>query len=91
MLGLKFRRQHAFAGFVLDFYCAELNLAIELDGPYHDTPAQRAYDAERSAILETHGIQLVRIRNSQVSEATLRAAIIPFVPPLRGSGEGARG
>ena len=91
MLGLKFRRQHPVAGFVLDFYCAELRLAIELDGCVHDDPQQRARDAERTRRLEALRIQVVRIPNSRVSEANLRHLIHPFVPPLRVCGEGARG
>jgi very-short-patch-repair endonuclease len=91
MLGLKFRRQHPVAGFVLDFYCAELRLAIELDGCVHDDPQQRARDAERTRRLEALRIRVVRIPNSRVSEAKLRHLIQPSVPPLRVCGEGARG
>ena len=91
MLGLKFRRQHAVGGFVLDFYCAELRLGIELDGACHDQPDRRARDAERTRRLRALGIRVVRLRNSDVSEPTLRKLIHPFIPPLRVSGEGVRG
>ena len=51
LLGLKFRRQHQFGSFILDFYCAEKRVAVELDGLIHDLPEQRQYDAERDAFL----------------------------------------
>jgi len=82
---------HAVAGFVLEFYCAELRLGIELDGAGHDQPDQSDRDAERTRHLEALGIRVVRIRNSDVSEANLRTRIQPFVPPLRVCGEGDRG
>ncbi|MDH4043890.1 MAG: endonuclease domain-containing protein [Gemmatimonadota bacterium] len=91
LLGLKFRRQHPIAGYIVDFYCAELRLVIELDGGYHDTPEQRARDAVRTAALHAHGATVVRLRNSHISDARLHALIQPHVPPLRASGEGARG
>jgi very-short-patch-repair endonuclease len=90
-MGLKFRRQHPVAHFVVDFYCAELKLAIELDGAHHETPDQVAYDAARTAVLEALGVRVLRIRNSDLSEPALHTLIHPFVPPLRVSGEGARG
>jgi very-short-patch-repair endonuclease len=91
LLGLKFRRQHPIGRFIVDFYCAELHVAIELDGGYHDTPEQHTRDAARTAVLEARGIRVVRIRNSHVTSANFRALIQPYVPPLRECGEGARG
>ena len=60
-LGLKFRRQHAVGRFVLDFYCDEVRLAVEVDGGIHDTPAQRAADVERQSAIEERGIRFVRV------------------------------
>jgi very-short-patch-repair endonuclease len=91
MLGLKFRRQHPIGGFVLDFYCPELRLAVELDSNYHDTPDQQSRDAARTAPLERLAVHVIRIPNSHVSEPALRTLIHPFVPPLRVCGEGDRG
>src|ERR1700679_3510922 len=45
ILGLKFRRQHVIAGFIVDFYCASLRLVLELDGGIHDHPVQAENDA----------------------------------------------
>jgi very-short-patch-repair endonuclease len=64
--GLKFRRQHAVGSFVLDFFCAEPAVAIELDGSVHDTPEQRERDAERTVWLGQRGIRVLRIRNERV-------------------------
>ena len=67
--GLKFRRQFGVGPYVLDFYCPELRLAIELDGAAHDTPEAIHYDRKRTAWLtEEFGIRVLRFRNEQVFE-----------------------
>jgi very-short-patch-repair endonuclease len=78
-------------GFVVDFYCAELKLAVEIDGARHDQPERRARDAHRTRALAALGVRVVRIRNSAVSRASLLELVRPFVPPLRVCGEGVRG
>ena len=60
-LGLKFRRQHAVGRFVLDFYCDEMRLAVEVDGSVHDGPGQREADEGRQGALEELGIWFVRV------------------------------
>src|SRR2546428_3945602 len=55
MLSLKFRRQHVIAGFIVDFYCAELRLVLEIDGGGHSSGAQSDYDDAR-AHLESRGL-----------------------------------
>lgn len=72
MLGLKFRRQQLVAGFLTDFYCAELRLVLELDGGVHEDPAQVEYDARRTQILTNLAIDVVRIPNAHVSGPALR-------------------
>ncbi|MBB4639562.1 endonuclease domain-containing protein [Longimicrobium terrae] len=62
--GLKFRRQHPLHGFVLDFYCAEARLCVELDGGIHAEQQDR--DELRSAMLHAHGIRVIRFPNEQV-------------------------
>jgi very-short-patch-repair endonuclease len=52
--------------YVLDFYCVECNLAIELDGAYHFDVLRQEYDAERSRYLEGLGIQIIRFENQTV-------------------------
>lgn len=57
--GLKFRRQHPIPPYVLDFYCAGVRLAVEIDGDSHDGRA--AQDARRDAFLLEQGIRTLRI------------------------------
>ncbi len=75
-LGVKFRRQHPIGRFVLDFYCPELRLAIEVDGSQHAEDAARARDAARSVALRQQGIRVIRFTNLEVlleSEAVAEA------------------
>ncbi len=64
--GYRFRRQHPFERYVLDFYCCEAKLAVELDGGQHNEPDARARDNERTVFLEQHGIQVIRFWNNEV-------------------------
>ena len=64
--GYKFRRQHPFAGYYLDFYCAEARLVLEVDGGGHGFPQQQAHDAERDRVLAGHGILVKRIWNGRL-------------------------
>ena len=80
-LGLKFRRQHVIRGFIVDFYCPELRLGVEVDGAVHRDRSQAEYDEARSRALATAGIGVVRISNEQVSEAGLVALLEPYASP----------
>jgi len=64
--GKKFRRQHAIAGYIVDFYCNESKLAIELDGNFHTEAAAKEYDASRTALLNELGISVLRFWNEEV-------------------------
>lgn len=64
--GKKFRRQHSIDNFILDFYCSEEKLAIELDGEHHYEDEQKRYDEERTKYLQKVGIQVLRIKNTDV-------------------------
>jgi very-short-patch-repair endonuclease len=66
--GRKFRRQHSIGNYVLDFYCPEEKLAIELDGEIHFHDAAREYDAERTSFLRKCGIRVLRFENRSVFE-----------------------
>jgi len=65
-LGLKFRRQHPVPPYVLDFYCEELRLAIELDGGQHNDPEGIERDRERDIFLARHNIRVLRYWNDDV-------------------------
>jgi len=64
--GFRFRRQHPFEQFVLDFYCCEARLAVELDGGQHNEAITQARDKQRTSFLESHGIQVIRFWNNEV-------------------------
>ena len=68
LLGLKFRRQHPCQPYVLDFFCVELQLAIELDGSQHFTAEQLDYDLRRTRYLQSLGITVLRFDNRQLLE-----------------------
>jgi len=95
--GVKFRRQKVIRGFIVDFYWGDLNLVLEIDGPIHEVPAQRAYDLERDALLQRLGLTVVRLANSDVRRSRLETVVAEVLeprerlPPLPCAGEGARG
>ena len=65
--GFKFRRQFGIGPYILDFYCPELRLCIELDGQPHFTPEGYEYDLHRTEYLNRfHGIQVMRFENIDV-------------------------
>ena len=68
LLGKKFRRQFSVGKYVLDFYCVECNLAIELDGAQHFDVIRQEYDEERTAFLMQQGMEIVRFENKTVFE-----------------------
>ena len=63
-LGVHFRRQQVIAGFIVDFYCHEAGLVIEVDGDVHDL--QKEEDARREKVLSEMGLRVVRFRNEDV-------------------------
>jgi very-short-patch-repair endonuclease len=65
-LGVRFLRQYSVDDYVIDFYCPELKLAIELDGSVHDKPDQKEYDAYRQEYLEKYDITFLRITNDEL-------------------------
>jgi very-short-patch-repair endonuclease len=69
-LGLKFRRQHSLGRYIVDFYCAERRLAVELDGGQHFTVEGQSYDMRRTAYLARRGIRVLRFTNSELFEDT---------------------
>ena len=68
ILGLRFRRQHPIDIFIVDFYCHNVKLVIELDGGIHSNPENKEYDDNRTAELERHGIKVIRFNNEEVFE-----------------------
>jgi len=64
--GVKFRRQYSIESFIVDFYCHELKLIIELDGWIHGEEENRQKDLIRQDILEKLGYKVLRYRNEQI-------------------------
>jgi very-short-patch-repair endonuclease len=91
-LGLKFRRQHQIGEYVVDFYCDEHKLVVELDGPVHDAPEQSKKDGTRDTYLRSLGLTVVRFRNEAFlsePEDVLDEIGRSLASPLgRGGGEG---
>ena len=94
--GCKFRRQHPYEDYVLDYVCLERNLVVELDGGQHMDAV--AYDEKRTLLLEKAGFRVLRFWNSDVFvsidgvletiylELVARVTPSPPNPPLEGEG-----
>lgn len=67
-VGLKFRRQHSVGPFIVDFYCPDRQLAVELDGGQHFTIEGLADDRRRTEYLARRGVRVVRFTNSELFE-----------------------
>ena len=66
LAGKKFRRQHPIGRYILDFYCHECRLAVELDGGQHNDEETRSRDDRRSRFLREQGVRVVRFWNHDV-------------------------
>ena len=64
--GMKFRRQCPIGKYVVDFYCFEAALAIELDGSVHSQQSQMRKDAAKDLFLKKRGVQVLRVPNGMV-------------------------
>jgi very-short-patch-repair endonuclease len=67
--GFKFRRQHALGPCIVDFYCPQRRLIVELDGGVHARPSQTRRDASRDAELKHLGYTVMRLPNGIAMEA----------------------
>jgi leucyl-tRNA synthetase len=65
-LQYKFRRQHPIDHFIIDFYCAQAKLCIEIDGASHLESEQEKYDKARAEFLEELGYKMIRFTNNDV-------------------------
>ncbi|OQW58330.1 MAG: hypothetical protein A4S17_11770 [Proteobacteria bacterium HN_bin10] len=63
----KFRRQYPAGQWVVDFACPAIRLAIEVDGPSHDSPDQQAWDELKEEFLRANGWRILRIKNADIS------------------------
>lgn len=65
---VKFYKQRVIGAYIVDFYCAQARLAIELDGSQHYEDEGKQYDALRTAELEKQGIRVIRFSNDDVNK-----------------------
>jgi very-short-patch-repair endonuclease len=100
MAGYKFRRQQPFGQYVLDFYCPEKRLGIEVDGREHGDPESIRHDQIRDDYLRAQGVRILRFWNFQLRENlegvllrirmeldTSKGSPSPCPPPRRGEGK----
>ena len=63
---IKIYKQRIIDKFIVDFYCASAKLVIEIDGSQHYEEQGSAYDAKRSAVLESYGLKVIRYSNREI-------------------------
>ena len=83
LLGLHFRRQHPVGRYILDFYCNQVKLAVEVDGYSHDVSDQPQRDQQRDRWFAKRGVTTVRIPAREVLKDMdgVLATIIAALPP----------
>jgi very-short-patch-repair endonuclease len=82
--GKKFRRQQPIGNYILDFFCSESKLSIELDGSAHAGEESRIYDAKRTEFLRSAGIREIRFWNGDV-ESDLDGVLRVIADAIRGT------
>jgi very-short-patch-repair endonuclease len=88
--GYKFRRQQKIFNYIVDFYCYDLKLIIEVDGEVHSLPEQAKKDKSRDKILKFNGFYIFRLSNFEVetnldsSVNKLRSFVSTLLSPSKG-------
>jgi very-short-patch-repair endonuclease len=88
--GYKFRRQQPIFNYIVDFYCHELKLIVEVDGEIHSFPDKKDYDKNRDRILQISGYNVLRLTNLEIETETdaaitkIRAFIKTNLSPSQG-------
>ena len=65
---VQFKRQYPIGGYIVDFYCYQAKLVVELDGSQHYDPEAIAYDKQRTAYLQSQGFSVIRFTNRDITE-----------------------
>ena len=68
----KFRRQHSIGGYILDFYCPEKRLIIEIDGEIHNEKEQEEYDRVRDKFFKEIDFTVLRFSNSEIDKNLIK-------------------
>ena len=95
---LKFRRQHGIGPYIVDFYCPERSLVIEVDGDSHADANQIQKDRQRGNYLQSLGLQVIRYQNDDIiknlvgvledlSKRVSSSASTSPSPPYKGGGD----
>jgi UDP-N-acetylmuramoylalanine--D-glutamate ligase len=93
-LGVRFRRQHPVDSKIIDFYCHEAKLGVEVDGGIHDSTEQKERDAERTQTLEFKGMSIIRFSNDEVMKTPkkvvqkIKKELLKKLPSPRGGRAG---
>ncbi len=92
-LDMHFRRQHIIQDFIVDFFCADKGLSIELDGGYHNTEEQRLKDEHRTHELQRLGVTELRFTNEELLHQTEKVlskikSVAASLPSLQGGAGG---
>ncbi len=66
--GYKFRRQYSVGPYIVDFYCPEMRLAVEIDGESHFIAGSKDHDRKRQEFIESAGIHVLRFTNTDIYE-----------------------
>ncbi|MBO6717763.1 MAG: endonuclease domain-containing protein [Rhizobiaceae bacterium] len=80
--GYRFRRQHPVGPYVLDFYCASAQLAVEVDGAQHDLPQQLAHDRRRDTNLAQRGIRTLRIAAADILKDNALEGVLVMISEI---------
>jgi|SRR3989344_119197 len=89
LFDLRFFRQYSIGSYILDFYCPQIRLAIEVDGGQHNSEALQQFDQKRTNFLNSQDIKVLRFWNNEVLQETttvleiINKAITPPHLPLR--------
>lgn len=81
-LGVKFRRQHGIGRYIVDFYCPECALVIELDGDSHYHQGAQEYDAIRDEFMRSMELQVLRFTNVDVMN-NLESVVIKICEKIK--------
>ena len=78
-LGYKFRRQVPIGPFIVDFYCAQLKMILEIDGKHHERPDMHEYDDARTMEFYIHRLRVFRMTNDDVRDLQLMEQAIEWM------------
>lgn len=88
LCGYRFRRQFSVGRYVVDFYCPEFRLVIEVDGPQHKLQDAKKYDKQRNTFMKSLGLKVIRFSNEEVVNKieNVTQTILSSLPLTKGKG-----